>query len=168
MNETESQTTQTAANDAVQTQDVQNQANATKNQDAATDSSATDTAMPTGNVGNSEDTPVVENNAGAAVAAASSTTQQDIVKIKQAIAGLESLGESLMRDEIAALQAKLASLEEKARQEAQTILQEAEDEVHSLADQFYAKTGIRPWGLLVVAALYLVVKLGGILFPWLK
>lgn len=95
-------------------------------------------------------------------------TQKDILKIKQAISDLEKLGETLVGDELAALKAKLASLEEKAKQEAEELVQETEEEIQSLADQFYAKTGIRPWGLVIVTALYLAVKLAGTLFPWLK
>lgn len=95
-------------------------------------------------------------------------TQKDILKIKQAISDLEKLGETLVGDELAALKAKLASLEEKAKQEAEELVQETEEEIQSLADQFYAKTGIRPWGLLIVTALYLAIKLAGAIFPWLK
>ena len=70
--------------------------------------------------------------------------EKDIQNIRQAIASLEQFGADLVGDEIAALNEKLAALEEKARQETAEFLKEAEEEVYSLADLFYAKTGIRP------------------------
>ena len=94
--------------------------------------------------------------------------EKDIQNIRQAIASLEQFGADLVGDEIAALNEKLAALEEKARQETAEFLKEAEEEVYSLADLFYAKTGIRPWGLVIAVGLYLAVKLAGTLLPWLR
>lgn len=58
-------------------------------------------------------------------AAIMTPVQNDVAKLKAALAALEETGKELFRDEIAALKQKLASLEEKAKAEAAAAVAEA-------------------------------------------
>lgn len=155
--------------DATTTQAVQDAGGVTTTQTAA-DNAQSQAAAPVTTMVGASDAPGANlaDTAAAETAAPLTDTEKDIQNIKQAIASLEQFGAALVGDEIAALNEKLAALEEKARQEAAALLKEVEEEVYSLADLFYAKTGIRPWGLVIVVGLYLAVKVAGTFLPWLK
>lgn len=102
-------------------------------------------------------------------------TEQDIKKLQDSIANLKFYGGKLAEDEIHSLENKLVLLQEKAKQEAAALqagIQEAEQKteqkVQTLADQFYEKTGMRPWGLAILIGLFVAYKLVATFIPWLK
>jgi hypothetical protein len=64
-------------------------------------------------------------DAAPAAAATMTPVQNDVVRLKAAIAALEETGKELFQDEIAALKQKLVGLEEKAKVEAAAAVAEA-------------------------------------------